>query len=151
MSGGTKNNVLVTRLSKQFQDTRVILKKISEIWGEERQNIYVRRPHQSDEGGRGVKRILLSDIYNRKTQNSFLLDSTMANNQGAPIVGRGSDTNLSRPICDPILKELKGPTKDRSAYWRHFFKVDIITSTWHNRWGYIQKAYNATRIQHHLT
>ena len=32
-------------------------KKISEIWGEERQNIYVRSPHQSDEGGRGVKRI----------------------------------------------------------------------------------------------
>ena len=23
--------------------------------------------------------------------------------------------NLSRPRCDPILKELEGPTKDRSA------------------------------------
>ena len=57
-------------------------KNLSEIWGEERQNIYVRRPHQSDEGGWGVKRILLSDIYNPKTQNSFLLDSTTANNQG---------------------------------------------------------------------
>ena len=32
--------------------------------------------------GWGVKRILLSDIYNPKTQNSFLLDSTTANNQG---------------------------------------------------------------------
>ena len=51
-------------------------KKIHEIWGEESQNIYVRSPHQSDEGGWGVKRILLSDIYNPKTQNSFLLDST---------------------------------------------------------------------------
>ena len=57
-------------------------KKNKENWGEERQNIYVRRPHQSDEGGWGVKRILLSDIYNPKTQNSFLLDSTTANNQG---------------------------------------------------------------------
>ena len=57
-------------------------KKIIESWGEERQNIYVRSPHQSDEGGWGVKRILLSDIYNPKTQNSFLLDSTTANNQG---------------------------------------------------------------------
>ena len=44
------------------------------------------------------------------------------------MVGRGSDTNLSCPICDPILKELEGPTKDRSAYWRCFCKVDIITS-----------------------
>ena len=32
------------------------------------------------------------------------------------------------PICDPILKELEGPTKDRSAYWRRFCKVGIITS-----------------------
>ena len=31
--------------------------------------------------GWGVKRILLSDIYNPKTQNSFLLDSTTANNR----------------------------------------------------------------------
>ena len=67
------------------------------------------------------------------------------------MVGRGFDTNLSCPICDPILKELEGPTKDRSAYWRRFCKVDIITSTLHNRWGYIQEAYNATRIQHHNT
>ena len=35
---------------------------------------------------------------------------------------------LSLPIYDPILKELEGPTKDRSAYWRRFSKVDIITS-----------------------
>ena len=34
---------------------------------------------------------------------------------------------------------------------KHFCKVDIITSTLHNRWGYIQEAYNATRIQHHNT
>ena len=120
MSGGTKNNVLVTKPSERFQDTRVILKKFSEIWGEERQNIYVRRPHQSDEGGWGVKRILLFDIYNPKTQNSFLLDSTTANNQGSPMVSRGSDTNLSRPICDTILKRLEGPTKDRTAYWHAF-------------------------------
>ena len=44
------------------------------------------------------------------------------------MVDGGSDTNLSCPICDPILKELEGPTKDRSAYWRRFCKVDIITS-----------------------
>ena len=29
--------------------------------------------------------------------------------------------------------------------------MDIITSTLPNRWGYIQKAYNATRIQQHHT
>ena len=29
---------------------------------------------------------------------------------------------------------------------KHFGKVDIITSTLHNSWGYIQKAYNATRV-----
>ena len=27
---------------------------------------------------------------------------------------------LSRPICDPIQKELEGPTKDRPAYWNAF-------------------------------
>ena len=48
--------------------------------------------------------------------------------KGAPMVRRGSDTNLSCLIRDPILKELEGATKDRSAYWRHFYKVDIITS-----------------------
>ena len=36
------------------------------------------------------------------------------------MVGRGSDTNLSRPICDTILKRLEGPTKDRTAYWNAF-------------------------------
>ena len=46
--------------------------------------------------------------------------------------------HLSRPRCDPILKEHEGPTKDRSASWRRFCKVDIITSTLHNIWGYIQ-------------
>ena len=56
-----------------------------------------------------------------------------------PYSDRAMDcSQLSCPICDPILKELEGPTKDRSAYWRHFCKVDIITSTLHNRWGYIQ-------------
>ena len=47
---------------------------------------------------RGVKRILLSDIYNPKTQNIFFLDLTMAAKYdqavGAPKVGEGSDTNL---------------------------------------------------------
>ena len=28
--------------------------------------------------------------------------------------------HLSRPICDPIQKELEGPTKDRPAYWNAF-------------------------------
>ena len=27
---------------------------------------------------------------------------------------------VSRPICDTIQKELKGPTKDRPAYWNTF-------------------------------
>ena len=57
------------------------------------------------------------------TQNIFL-DSTAAKlhdqSRGAPKVGRGSDTNLSRPICDTILKRLEGPTKDRTAYWNTF-------------------------------
>ena len=26
------------------------------------------------------------------------------------------DPKVSRPICDPIQKELEGPTKDRPAY-----------------------------------
>ena len=54
------------------------------------------------------------------------------------MVSRGSDTNLSCPRCDPILKVLEGPTKDRSASWRRFCKVDIVTSTLHNIWGYIR-------------
>ena len=44
------------------------------------------------------------------------------------MVIRGSHTNLSCPVCDPILKELEGATKDRSTYWRRFCKVDIISS-----------------------
>ena len=44
----------------------------------------------------------------------------MRSNKGAPMVGQGSDTNLSRPICDTILKRLEGPTKDRTAYWNAF-------------------------------
>ena len=38
------------------------------------------------------------------------------------MVGWGSDTNLSRPICDTILKRLERPTKDRTAYWYAFAK-----------------------------
>ena len=34
---------------------------------------------------------------------------------------RGSKSHImSRPICDPIQKELEGPTKDRPAYWNAF-------------------------------
>ena len=33
----------------------------------------------------------------------------------APPEARGREP-LSRPICDPIQKELEGPTKDRPAY-----------------------------------
>ena len=54
-TGGTKNNVLVTKPSERFQDTRVILNFFSEIWGEKSQNFYVRRPHQSDEGTEELK------------------------------------------------------------------------------------------------
>ena len=53
------------------------------------------------------------------TQNIFLDSTTAAKNDqamGAPKVGRGSDTILSHPICDPVQKELDGPTKDRPAY-----------------------------------
>ena len=31
-------------------------------------------------------------------------------------VGLGAALTLSRPICNPIQKELEGPTKDRPAY-----------------------------------
>ena len=51
--------------------------------------------------------------------------------------------------CNPILKELEGPTKDRSASWRRFCKVDIITSTLHNRKGYIHKAYKTDQKDSH--
>ena len=37
-TGGTKNNVLVTKPSERFQDTRVILNFFSEIWEEKSQN-----------------------------------------------------------------------------------------------------------------
>ena len=30
--------------------------------------------------------------------------------------GQEGEGDLSRPICDPILKKLEGSTKDRSAY-----------------------------------
>ena len=49
---------------------------------------------------------------------------------------------LSRLVCDSILKELEGPTKDRNAYWRRFCKVDIIISYHYIIVGeYIQMAY----------
>ena len=35
------------------------------------------------------------------------------------------DGEVSRPRCDPILKEREGPTKDRNASWRRFCKVEI--------------------------
>ena len=57
------------------------------------------------------------------------------------MVGRDSDTNLSRLICDSILKELEGPTKDRSTYWRRFCKVDIITSYHYIIVGYTYKRH----------
>ena len=37
-TGGTKNNVLVTKPSERFQDTRVILIFFNEIWEEKSQN-----------------------------------------------------------------------------------------------------------------
>ena len=37
-TGGTKNNVLVTKPSERFQDTRVILNFFNEIWEEKSQN-----------------------------------------------------------------------------------------------------------------
>src|SRR5215216_4214376 len=52
-------------------------------------------------------------------------------------------TYVSRPICDPILKEPEGPTKDRSAYWKHFCKVHIITSYHYIIVGDTYKAHNA--------
>ena len=55
---------------------------------------------------------------------------------------------MSRPICDPILKELKGPTKGRRAYWRRFCKVDIITSYHYIIVGDTYKGHtNATIIE----
>ena len=72
--------------------------------------------------GRGVKRIpTLRYNQTRKKFSSRLNNGqTTRSIKGAPRVGRGSDTNLSRPICDPIQKELEGPTKDRPAYWNAF-------------------------------
>ena len=75
MSRGTKNNVLVTRLSERFQDTHMILKK---SWNLRRGKSKHLRQETSPERRRdwGLKRILLSDIYNPKTQIIFVLDST---------------------------------------------------------------------------
>ena len=72
--------------------------------------------------GWGVKEFLLSDITRLRKQFSSRLnnDQTTRSIKGAPRVGRGSDTNFSRPICDTILKRLEGPTKDRTAYWNAF-------------------------------
>ena len=71
--------------------------------------------------GRGVKRNpTLRYNYTLKKFSSRLNNGQLRTIKGAPMVGRGSDTNLSRPICDPIQKELEGPTKDRPAYWNAF-------------------------------
>ena len=73
-------------------------------------------------GLRSKNEFLLSDITGLRKKFSSRLNNgqTTRSIKGAPRVGRGSDTNLSRPICDPIQKELEGPTKDRPAYWNAF-------------------------------
>ena len=68
MPGGTKNNVLVTKPSERFQDTRVIL--IFLVKFEERRVKTLRQEASAERRrDRGVKRTLLSDIFNPKTQN----------------------------------------------------------------------------------
>ena len=121
MSGGTKNNVLVTKPSERFQDTGVILKKFMKF---EKRRVKTLRQEASPERRRdwGVKRILLSNITRLRKQFSSRRNNgqTTRSIKGAPRVGRGSDTNLSRPIWDTILKRLEDLTKDRTAYWNAF-------------------------------
>ena len=54
------------------------------------------------------------------------------------MVGRGSDTNLSRPISDTILKGLEGPPRiephiDMLLQGGYHYVVPL-----HNSWGHIQ-------------
>ena len=58
---------------------------------------------------------------------------------------------LSRPICDPILKKLKGRTKDISAYWRRFCKVDIITSYHYIKVGDTYKRHTMPHEYNHTS
>ena len=59
--------------------------------------------------------------------------------------------SVSCPICDPIREELKGLINDRAAYWRHFCKVDIITSYHYIIDGDTYKGHtNATWIHQYI-
>ena len=68
---------------------------------------------------RGVKRILLSDIYNPKTQNIFFLDSTTpANNQaGGSLVGDGSAYQLVTPTMRLYLPRVEARLRGITALW----------------------------------
>ena len=52
-------------------------------------------------------------------------------------------SGLSRPICDPIQKELEGPTKDRPAYWNAFARWISLHQQLHNS-GDTSNTYNVT-------
>src|SRR6266511_4321152 len=59
-------------------------------------------------------------VYNSCYHDNALEVFLKAVKDGRAIVTRGWTkvvrAYVSRPICDPILKELEGPTKDRSTY-----------------------------------
>ena len=116
MSGGTKNNVLITKPSERFQDTRVILIFLVKF---EKRRVKTLRQEASLERrrDRGVTRILLSDIYNPKTQffYSRLNNASDSIKQGAPKVGEGSDYQLVTPTMRLYLPRDKARLRGITA------------------------------------
>ena len=78
VTGGIENNILVTRTSKQSQNTRGIPKKKFGAIFEDRRDKSSRQESSTERKGMRSKEILLSDIIYR-TQNIFsvCLDSTV--------------------------------------------------------------------------
>ena len=96
-TGGTKNNVLVTKPSERFQDTRVILNFFLVKFEKRRVKTLCQEASADRQRDRGVKRILLSDIYNPirlKTFWSRLNNASDSIKQGAPKSGMALITNL---------------------------------------------------------
>ena len=103
MIGGTKNNVLVTKPSERFQDTRVILNFLVKF---EKRRVKTLRQDASPKRRRdwGVKGIPNSLIHINLDDSKHFSRHNNANDsikQGAPKVGEGSDYQLVMPQTHP--------------------------------------------------
>ena len=70
------------------------------------------QPPEGDEATTGTMSPLAAVRQYLSTNSA---KSTFLRNSGL-VVKVTSSKSLSRPMCDPIQKELEGPTKDRPAY-----------------------------------